>query len=266
MWAGAQITHTATLGEVQILWWTLVFQTANGRQSRLQTVKDQERNFQQPWLIVVGDCHDLTGRRLSVDTAVIQNHASSPFGPADISFTSHPLKTMFLAYRLWVWPGLKLFSSPTGLCPMSQQQMHKSQPIPWPFTQPSLRPLVPHHSSACGPWPQTGGSCSPAASPWSSRMTWPLRSRRAAAAACTAPLWSPQTPWISVCHQTECQEFQCQSIKAFSSCIRLAVYSLCCTGCCFYLKYSMLYTYSMCVASTKYNGNHIMLKLCCNSD
>lgn len=180
------------------------------RAKRLQTMKDQERNFQQPRLTVVGDCHDLTGRRLSPDTAVMQNHASSQFGPADISFTSHPLKTAFLAYRLWVCPRLKLSSSPhrTMSSITVKQQMHNSHTIPWTFSQTSITPLIPHHSSACGPWPQTGGSCSPAAAPWSSRMTWPLQSHRAAAAACTAPLWSPQTPWISVWHQREWQEFQ----------------------------------------------------------
>lgn len=136
-------------------------------------------------------------------------------------FTSHPLNTVFLAH----WPRLSMSMTQALLLTHRttsnitvKQQMQNCHTFPWRFTQPSITPLLPHHSSACGPWPQRGGSCSPAASLWSSRMTWSLQSHRAAAAACTAPLWSPQTPWISVWHQSD-RSSSGQSIKAFSSCV-----------------------------------------------
>lgn len=176
-------------------------------------------------------------------------------------FTSHPLNTLFLAH----WPRLSMSMTQALLLTHRttsnitvKQQMQNCHTFPWRFTQPSITPLLPHHSSACGPWPQRGGSCSPAASLWSSRMTWSLQSHRAAAAACTAPLWSPQTPWISVWHQSD-RSSSGQSIKAFSSCCRLAVPSLCCTA---FIWNILCYRHTL----WKYNDNHIMLKLCCNND
>lgn len=221
------------------------------RAKRIQTNKDQERNCQQPWLTGVGDCHDLTGSRLRVLTQLWYKimQVLSLDQLTSVLFTSHPLQTAFLAHRL------RLSTTTTPSSPPHlqdylqyhsitvQKQMQNCHTFPWTFTPTSIMPLIPHHSSACGPWPQRGGSCSPAAALWSSRMTWSLRSHRAAAAACTAPRWSPQTPWISVASNRVTAVPVVRVLKLFS-CIRLAVPSLWCTGYCFYLKYSILYTHS----------------------
>lgn len=59
------------------------------RAKSLQTEKDQERNCQLPWLT---SSTWLSWFNKCADTTVIQNHASSQFGPADLNFYKSSLE------------------------------------------------------------------------------------------------------------------------------------------------------------------------------